>query len=166
MNGAHLHLALIHFPIAGVFLLIPLLAWAIYRKSEDVTRAALGFAVLVALAGVPAYLAGEEAEEVIEDMAGVSEHQIEEHEEAALPGFIVLEIMGAASLGSLLFFRGERKRPGWLIAALLVLACAGAGLLGYAGNLGGQIRHPEVRSSDSGAMPGETGESQKHTDDD
>ena len=69
MNGAQLHLALIHFPVAGVFFALLLLTHAFWKKNGDVLNVALGFLVLTGLAGLAAYWTGEGAEEVVEKAA-------------------------------------------------------------------------------------------------
>jgi hypothetical protein len=55
MNGAQLHLVLIHFPVAGVFFALLLLAYAFLRKNTDVLGVALGFLVLTGLAELTTY---------------------------------------------------------------------------------------------------------------
>ena len=40
MNGAQWHLALIHFPVAGVFFALLLLTYAFFRKNGDVLKVA------------------------------------------------------------------------------------------------------------------------------
>ncbi len=144
MNGAHLHLALIHFPIAGLFFAAAALGWALFRKSAEARTAALVLTLLAGLSVVPAYLTGEEAEEVAEDVQGVLESTIEEHEEAAEPALIVTLLAAGIALGGLLFFRAPKEHPSWLVPVVLGFVLLAAAAIARTGNLGGHIRHPEI----------------------
>ena len=145
MTAAHLHLALNHAPLFGVIFAALGLIWALIRKNDGVARAGLGLLVLAGLLVVPVYLSGEEAEDVVEGQAGVSEVVIEAHEEAALGGALATGIVGLIALGVLVGFR-RRDVPRSATAIVLVLTLAAAGWIGYVANLGGQISHPEIRN--------------------
>ncbi|HEX6750548.1 MAG TPA: hypothetical protein VF092_24880 [Longimicrobium sp.] len=145
MNAAHLHLLLNHLPVVGTIGCILLLALAAVRRSPELAKVSLGMVVLVALAGAAAYLTGEPAEESVEHAAGVSEALIERHEEAALVALLLLSAVGALSLVELLAFR-RRAVPRPLILATLLAALLPAAAMGYTANLGGQIRHAEIRA--------------------
>jgi uncharacterized membrane protein len=145
MNGAHLHLLLNHLPVIGTIFGLLLLLFALLRKSEEGKRIALGFFVFAALAAVPTYLTGEPAEEVAERLPGVTHALIEGHEEAALFALIASGLTGLISLIGLFLSRRTAKLPQWLVIAPLALALVTSGLLGWTANLGGQIRHTEIR---------------------
>jgi uncharacterized membrane protein len=158
MNQAHLHLLLNHLPVIGIILGLPLLAAALLRQNGELQRASLAFVLLVALLAVPAYLTGEPAEKVIEHLPGVSEALIKAHEEAAEIAFIAALLAGAAALGGLVYARVRQALPRWVVGAVFLLALASAGLMGWAANLGGQIRHPEIRTGYTpGAQPPDGG---------
>jgi hypothetical protein len=55
-------------------------------------------------------------------------------------------VTGIAALIGLIIFRRAEKLPGWVIGAALVLSLATSGLMGWTANLGGQIRHTEIRA--------------------
>lgn len=145
MDAAHLHLMLTHAPLFGAIFGFLGLAWALARRSDAVARAALGLLVIAGLLVVPVFLSGEGAEEVVEEMAGVSHDVIEAHEDAA--GLALYGTLGLAALalGGLVGFR-KRPVPAGFATAALVAALAVSGLVGYVANLGGQIRHPEIRA--------------------
>lgn len=145
MTAAHLHLALNHAPLFAVIFAALGLIWALIRANDGVSRASLGLLVLAGLLVVPVYLSGEEAEDVVEGQAGVSEVIIEEHEEAALGGALATGLVGLIALGVLVGFR-RRDIPRSATAIVLVLTLVAAGWIGYVANLGGQINHPEIRS--------------------
>ena len=146
MNWAHVHLIGNHVAVLGVFFGLLLLLAALARKSSELKKAALAVFFVTALLAVPVYLTGEPAEEVVEHLPGVSHELIEEHEESALPLLIALELLGLLSLAGLWFFR---RSPGWasrIVLWCLLLSVIVAGMAGWTANLGGQIRHSEVRS--------------------
>ena len=64
MNATHLHLMLNHIPVLGTVFGLGLLVFALWRKSEELKKAALGIFLIVALLAVPVYLTGEPAEGV------------------------------------------------------------------------------------------------------
>jgi hypothetical protein len=137
-----------------------LLAVALPSRSPAVQRLALAAVVVVALLGLPTYFTGEGAEEAVEELPGISEAVIERHEDAAARALIALEVAGALALLGLVATARARRVPTWLVAGMLLVTLAGAGLLGWTANLGGQIRHPEIRggavasASDEGLRPG------------
>lgn len=146
MSWGYLHLALNHVPVIGTFLCLLLLLVAFVRNSEELKKVTLALLVLIALITIPVYLTGEHAEEMIENIPGASEALIERHEDAAVFSLITVEVAGITALAGLLIF-GRNKRLGNLLAIVtLVFSMTGGGLLAWTANLGGQIRHTEIRS--------------------
>ena len=154
MTFAHLHLLLNHVPVIGVVLGAVLFGAALVRRDSTLVKTTLSLFVALAVVSLVVYLTGGQAEELVENLPGVSESIIETHEDAALVASIAMGILGTASLGALLVFR-KRALPGWLTAASFAGALAVAGLMGWTANLGGQIRHTEIRA---GAGNGGAGE--------
>ncbi len=162
MNGAHLHLLLNHLPVLGTAFGLLLLLFALLRKSDEIKRVSLGVFVFTALSAGAAYLTGEPAEEAVEKLPGVAEALIGQHEDAALIALVVAGVTGGVALLGLILFRRAEKLPVWVVAAALVLALATGGLMARAANLGGQIRHPEIRA-DFNAQAGAEGKQEtKH----
>jgi uncharacterized membrane protein len=91
MNLAHAHLYLNHFPIIGSIILLILLAYAIYKKKDNLIRISLWFFVCAAIIILPVYFTGDPAEESIINSPGMSEELIEPHESAALVSLIIME---------------------------------------------------------------------------
>ena len=144
MNGAHLHLMLNHLPVLGVGFGLLLLLAARFRKSTDLTRAALVVFVLAAGAAGTAYLTGEPAEEAVEEVAAVTEQSIEQHEEAATVALVLTGLLGAGALLGLVGYRRQALPPAWFTGTALIGALVAGGAMAYTANLGGQIRHPEI----------------------
>jgi hypothetical protein len=152
MSPVHIHLMLNHIPVIGMILALLLFAVAAFRKSVELIRVVLALFVLLALVCIPVYLTGEPSEEIVEDMPGVSHDFIEEHEEAAAFALASIEVLGVASIAGLILFRSAMF-PQWFVIVILVLSIGCAVAMGRTGNLGGQIRHSEIRSGASPAEP-------------
>lgn len=148
MNFTHLHLALNHVPVLGTVFGLALLAYAVWRKKNDIEKVALGIFVLAALLAIPAYLTGEPAEESVKSLPGVFESLIERHESAATIAFSGLGILGCISIAGLIAFRGGRLLPTWFTSLALVVALLVSGLMTWTANMGGKIRHSEIRPAD------------------
>lgn len=144
MNGAYLHVALNHLPVVGLLFGFLLVLFALFKNTDESRRIALYLLVLVALTAIPAYLTGEPAEHIVEELAGVSKDAIEVHEEAALFSLIAIEIVGALSLIGLLLFRGARRISTVFFVIILILTGASVAAMARTANLGGHIRHPEI----------------------
>ena len=149
MTGAHFHLAFNHVPVVLVPVAVVMLAYAMTRKSADLTKGALVLLIVSTLFGVGAFLTGEPAEEAVHQMAGVSTEAIEAHEELALFAAAATALTGFFALVVLLKWR-PGGAPTWTMVATLVVAVAAAMLLAWTAYLGGRINHPELRE-DPGA---------------
>lgn len=145
MNSAHFHLMLNHFPVIGLFVGFLLLVLSMIRKSEALKEASLWAFVISALISIPAYLSGEPAEKMVKGLADVSKPIMEQHEEMgglALAAIIILGILAAVGL---IVYRRVETIPMRFIVLPLVLSIIAGGLIGKTANLGGQIRHAEIR---------------------
>jgi hypothetical protein len=146
MSAAHLHLILNHTPVVGSVFVFLLLAWAVFRRSDQLKRTALGAAVLVALATIPTYLTGEPAWEDIMDLPGENDSFIEAHQLGAKFAFGASALTGVAALITLVKSRGGRPVPAKLPALVLILLLGTCALMTWVANLGGMIRHTEIRA--------------------
>ncbi len=162
MNQAHLHLIFNHLPIIGTLIgLLTLLAGFIL-KSSPVKRTALGIFIFAALTAIPSMLTGEGAEEVVENLQGVSENFIEKHEELAAVFIWVVSALGILSLITFVMDLAAKSARQILYFLTLVLAFATMILGQQVGTSGGEIRHTEIRSSGAqttGTSEGTKGES-------
>lgn len=146
MNAVHIHLLLNHIPILGTLFGLLLLLYAIARGKDDIKKAGFGIFIITGLITIPVFLSGFGAAAIVQDFAGGSEAIIEQHQEAALITPVAVGLLGAVALLSLWLSRHSPNIQGWMVAAALALAVAGTGLGMWTGNLGGQIRHTEVRA--------------------
>jgi hypothetical protein len=154
MNSIHLHLLLNHVPVIGAVLGLALLCFAYLRRSDEVGKFALGAFAVLGVVSVVVFLTGEPAEQLVEKLPGFSETLTERHEEAALAATIVMGVVGLLSLIALAVFR-SRALARWVVPTAVVLALGATATMGYAANLGGQIRHTEIRA---GGVPATAGE--------
>ena len=158
MNPAHLHLMLNHVPLFGALAVTILCAAALLKRQQGLARGGLFVAVLAAIVSLAVYLTGEPAEEMVENLPGVSEAVLETHEEIALVATVVLGAFGVLALVSLFALRhGVTMRFTRILLALSLLPLAA---IAYTAYLGGQIRHSEIRTG------GGTGEVRESRNDD
>lgn len=144
MNDAHLHLIVNHLPIVGVLIGILVLIAGLLFKKSDIKLTALGILIFSSIMSAFAFYTGEGAEEVIEDIAGISETLIHEHEEMAESFFILTLVLGAVALVAFIIEVRKHKYAKYFILLTLALAIAD-GILGkFVGTSGGEIRHPEI----------------------
>jgi len=159
MNGAQIHLAVNHLPVVGVLIAFLVMLAGTILKNEVVKKTGLAILVFAAVAVAPAYLSGEEAEEVVEHKPGVSESLIHDHEESAELSLVFTALSGGVA--ALALFLG-RKRNGELSKKTAVgamgLSAVTVVLLAYTAHLGGMIRHDEIRPASAGTSAGAAGE--------
>jgi small-conductance mechanosensitive channel len=146
MNEAHFHLAVNHFPIIGAIIGAMVLAAGLALKNEGIRQAGLGILAFAALMAVPAFLSGEGAEEIVEEIAGVSHDDIHHHEEHAESFLWVISATGILALLSLVLGILKHPRAQLLAIVALVLSLVAIYMGREAGTSGGEIRHPEIRS--------------------
>ncbi|MDQ2793989.1 MAG: hypothetical protein M3Y12_08275 [Bacteroidota bacterium] len=145
MNQAHIHLIVNHVPIVGSLFAAVLLGVGVFRHHLDLTKAGLVAVLAAGLLCLPAQLTGEGAAAIAQDLPRVSRALIHNHEAAAELGFWALETAAALALFGLLLLKSASPRARLLAVLALVAAVLSFGLLVRAGNLGGQIRHTEIR---------------------
>jgi hypothetical protein len=157
MSLVHLHLLMNHIPVIGALFVVALLATALLRRDGLIARTALSTSAILGVVAIAVYFTGEPAEEAVEHLPGVSKSAIEQHEEMALVATVMIAACGALALGALMMFRG-RRMPQWVVVSSFVGMLAVAGVMGWTANLGGQIRHTELRGAGRGARVAGSGE--------
>jgi len=159
MNEAHFHLTVNHLPIilpiAGVIVLIG----GILLHSEIVKRMAYFLFAVSSIAAFSAMSSGEGAEEIVENIAGVSHDFIHEHEEKAEVFALMSYLLGALSLFGI--WASWKRKSFAKILSYVILAFSFVVLFfgSQTGTSGGEIRHTEIRS-------GQTVEAGDHEDGD
>jgi uncharacterized membrane protein len=142
---AHFHLLLNHVPTVGMVAALGVLLLALIRSNDHLRHVSFELFFVIALLTLPAYLTGVAAQQAIAGGADVSEERIVMHHDAALLGFLLMQLTGFAAWLGLWQFRRYSRPEGWTSAAVLLLAIETVTMMGLAANLGGEIRHPEIR---------------------
>ena len=144
MTDQQLHHVLNHLPSIGIAIGFFALLVGMFLRKKGTALTGAWIILLAAITVLPADQTGEEAEETVEDIAGVNHDQIHEHEEAAeraIPFTI------AAGILALAYLLSSWKRPAWsnyLGIATGIAAAVAIYLLIVTSHEGGLIRHPEL----------------------
>jgi uncharacterized membrane protein len=146
MNQAHFHLMVNHLPIILPIAGVVVLVGGMIVRSELVKRMAYLLFSIGAVAALSAMTSGEGAEEVVENIAGVTENYIHEHEEKAEVFALMSYILGALSLVGLWASWKGKSYAKLLAFAILALSLVVLFLGKQTGTSGGEIRHTEIRS--------------------
>jgi hypothetical protein len=155
MDLTHIHLLLNHFPTIGMIIGGGLFVVALIMKSNDLKLASLVVMLGIALLSIPTYMSGNGAEDAIKALPGVTRPMMEAHEGAALVAIAFMEVLGAFAWLGLWQFRRLTFIPNWNLTVILLLIVATFGLMTRASNIGGEIRHAEIRASaGTGTQPG------------
>ena len=146
MNLAHVHLLLNHFPTIGMIIGLGLFLSAIAAKSDDLKRASLVIFFSIALLSIPTFATGTAARLALSHNPEASVAAIDAHETAAFEALGVMELTGALAWLGLWQYRRLSRWPQGTLAAVLLAGLATFGLMARTANIGGEIRHPEIRS--------------------
>ena len=162
MDPAHVHLLLNHVPTVGFVIGLMLFVSSLIAKTVELKRASLVVFVGIALVTIPTYVSGNAAEEVlcaggakapVCSDPGVSKSLIQTHEGAALLAFAAIILTGAFAWLGLWQIRRTSRAENWNLAVILLLSLVAFGLAARAANIGGEIRHPEIRSAQETVTP-------------
>lgn len=154
MNNAHFHLVINHLPMVCLLIGALVLIAGIVLKKTEVKLTALGILIFAAVTSPIALYTGEGAEDVVENLEGISEGLIHTHEEYAESFNTLTLILGGLAL---LTFVAEMKKVSfskYLMILCLAIAIADGVLASYVGISGGEIRHSEIRE-DANKVPSE-----------
>lgn len=146
MTLVHLHLILNHIPPIGVPIGLVILLVGLIRRNDAVVRTSLVLFVAMALVTIPVHMTGEPAEDSVEHLPGVTHDAIEAHEDAAFVGLLTTLALGAGSYVALMSMRRSRPLSRPLAAGIVALAVTSTSVLTWVAELGGQVRHTEIRS--------------------
>jgi len=146
MNLAHVHLLLNHFPTIGMMVGLGVFIAAIIAKSDDLKRASLVVFFGIALLSIPTFASGTAAELALSKSPEVSKVMIDAHETAALLALGFMELTGALAWLALWQYRRMARLPQGTVTAVLIAGVVTFGLMARAADIGGEIRHPEVRT--------------------
>ena len=153
MNLAHAHLLLNHFPTVGMIIGLGVFLVALAAKSDDLKRAGLGIFFFIALVTIPTFATGTAAMLALKRTPEVSKTMIYTHENAAFQAIWFMELTGGLAWLGLWQYRRLSRLPQGTLAAVLLAALATFGMMTRAANIGGEIRHEEIRTGPAPAEP-------------
>jgi uncharacterized membrane protein len=153
MNLVHVHLLLNHFPTIGMIVGLGVFVVALAARSDDLKRASLGIFFMIALLSIPTFATGTAAQLALAHTPGISKAVIETHETAAFVALWFMELTGALAWLGLWQYRRLSRLPQGTLASVLLAGLVTFGLMTRAATLGGEIRHPEIRT---GPTPAQT----------
>lgn len=169
MNAAQIHLALNHLPLFLALAGGIILAIGLFKKNNSIILSSLYVLVAGALFTLPVFFTGEGTEEMVEELPGVTESLIGQHETMAKIAFGIILATGVLSLAAL-FVKNKILVFRSISMIVLVAALGSFGAMAQTAHLGGQIRHTEIQngavSNTEKGGGGETGEKQGEKDDD
>lgn len=145
MNQAHFHLIVNHIPIIVPMIGLLVMIGGLIFKSDIIKRTAYCIFIVGALSTFPAMATGEGAEEVVENMTGIDEIYIENHEETAETFAIFSYLLGVIALIGLVI-SWKLKSASTLYSILTIIFTVVVMYFGkVTGTTGGEIRHTEIR---------------------
>lgn len=142
MNVSRIHLALTHIPVVLCFTALAVLVVAMIIRNHTVTKTALYLFIAAAIFAIPVFFTGEPTAELIKNTEGINSLRIEDHENTAEIGFIIILVTGLFAAAGLYFYRQAVARL--LSTGLLTIGFIAAVVLAQTAQSGGLIRHTEA----------------------
>jgi uncharacterized membrane protein len=161
VNVAHLHLLLNHVPTVGSVVALGLLILAFVRRDEPLKLAGLEVLFAIAVLTLPVYISGVAANQKLRNQPGISDNALRVHQDAALGGFTVTEFAGFVAWVALWQSRRRSRAARALAPAATLLLIVALALMARAANLGGDIRHPEIRTGLSAGAAAPAGDPER-----
>ncbi|HAH55639.1 MAG TPA: hypothetical protein DCM02_10285 [Flavobacterium sp.] len=149
MNDAHFHLVVNHLPIIFPLVGVIILVTGLFSKSEAVKRTAFMIFIFGGIAAIVAMSSGEGAEEVVENISGVSENLIKNHEETAETFALLSYVLGGLSVFGLWASFNKKTFSNVICIIVLIFALVVLFFAKQTGTTGGEIRHTEIRNGNN-----------------
>ena len=146
MDSVKMHLALTHVPVILSLVGLTMLVISLLKKNETLTKTSHSFLLFSGMAAIPVFLSGEGSEKMVGRLPGVSKTIIERHEELADLAMISIAAAGVVALVALVVQKWAAGAKIFKVL-LLFLAVVSGWLMFQTADLGGQIRHTEIRNS-------------------
>ena len=143
MTQAEIHLLTNHLPLILPMIGALILIISIVINSEASKRIGYFIVFLGGLLTLPAFLSGEGAEHIVEEL-GRSHKLIHEHEETAEIYAYLSYVVGLTALLGL-YMNWKKKSLEKIILPIVLIGTLALAYLSYeTGNSGGKISHPEL----------------------
>lgn len=153
MSWPHIHITINHFPVIGIWIAWVILTVGVIKNHGTVKKVGLKLLTGLAVITPVVFWTGELAEHRLPEVthapnpAGIIEH----HEAFALVSMVGLLVLGALGVAGVVLINQSRKPgrqqiiPRWFFPLVILFNLIVAVQLGFTANLGGQIRHTEIR---------------------
>ena len=145
MDTTHLHLLLNHVPTIGFIVALSFFVVSFIGKSDHIKQASLTLMVGIAFITIPTYVTGNAAWNAIQTMDDMKESAVETHEGAAFLAMMAIQITGALAFLGLWSMRRTGSLSHAATAVIFIFCLVSFALVAGAANLGGEIRHTEIR---------------------
>lgn len=145
MNSIYLHLISNHIPILGTMFCLVFFLYAVISKNKQLQQITCFLLVIISIIALPVFFSGHNAHEILEKLPEISKNTIENHEQAALPALIAIEITGVIALTSLIASKQFNSSSKLLNTIIIILTLVSTFLFANAAYTGGHIRHPEIK---------------------
>jgi len=148
MDATRIHLFITHLPVFGLFLGFIVLLYGIIKKERHVKIVSLTILLTSIVGGLIAFQTGESAEETVENITGVLEDTIEQHEESAEITILFFYGLGVLSLSALYAEVKRKKYSKQLLIIVMAFTVVTFSFVAWTASLGGKIRHTEIGNED------------------
>lgn len=145
MEAAQIHLALNHFPIAGLFISLIFFLVCFIVKSETLKISSIGVVLFSSLILLPVYFSGDGVESAVKRKPMVSRYHIKEHEEAAELAMAGAMLLIASSIAWIILHKSKHKFSDSFLYVVFFLNIIVALSVADTAHKGGMIRHDEIR---------------------
>lgn len=143
MNAAYIHLLFNHFPIIGSLFGFCFFIFGVFFKNSSIKNAGLIIFLVISIITIPAYFSGEGTEDYVENIPGIVNGIIHDHEELAEIAFLMMSGLGLLSAIALIPFKNKAYR-GYLTFLISLLSLITVITMIIVGSAGGKIRHTEL----------------------
>lgn len=145
MNQLDVHLLLNHFPIVMVLVAAGLLLVGLIRNNITLKKTALILTIISTILVIPVFLTGEGAEEIAEELPGVTHELIHEHEELGEKAYYGMIALGVFSIAALVLLRKRADLAKIMLWVVLLSSVVLFVVMMQTSHTGGEIRHTEIR---------------------
>jgi uncharacterized membrane protein len=142
-----MHLLVNHVSIVGTFIGLAIVIVGLFMKSSVVKNVGLTVFVATGLTVYAAYLTGEPSEEAVENLSGISEQLIHNHEEAARWSLTAMSAALVLCLATLFYKPRKAIVRNAVLIAFLVTSVVAYAIIVKTSHDGGLIRRPDLNPS-------------------
>ena len=144
MDATRVHLFITHLPVFGLFLGFLVLVYGVIMDQRHVKIVSLVILLISIVGGIIAFRTGESAEETVENIAGVFEDTIEQHEESAEITIWFFYGLGILSISGLYVEMKGKNYSKQILIIVIAFTVVTFSFVAWTASLGGKIRHPEI----------------------